>query len=140
MNYFEDIADSVVTLAVIGCFLPSFFINCATLTSGKVGGFETKLEKTALETYGDSLDSEQHLTGDDIIMSMAIADDYEPQPRKFNIHDSYSITFDETFKGNRSKELTRIVNYYKSNNHEQVITKVHNDEKLIEWKVSDKNE
>lgn len=138
MSYYEDLADIVVTLGVIACFIPSFLTNCVTLTSDKIGGFETKLEKTALETYGSSNDLEQHLTGDDIVMSMAIADDYEPLPGKFNINDSVQVTLDETFKDFRVKSLVNTINYYKTHNREQVIERVHDSDKLIEWKVSDK--
>lgn len=58
-----------------------------------MGGFETKIEKTALETSATIEDDTLQITGADMYLSLAVSDGNQPEPNKVRFYgSSHDIT------------------------------------------------
>lgn len=132
-----DGLDLVSSLVIIVAFLPFYINSCIHFVKSDFGGFDTQLEKTAMDTHGEIADVEEHILVEDVLMSIAVADEFEPEPKQFNIN-GIKIKIDDEFFNNRLKNVRRAQGAFSDWNKEKQIKVVAGEDKLSEWKVVNK--
>lgn len=81
----SSILDIMIELAMALVALP-FVMTMAIKPWSGMGGFESKIEKTALETSATLEDDTITFTGADMYLSLAVSDSSQPQPNKIRFY------------------------------------------------------
>lgn len=114
----DDMIDIVTTIVILAIFIPITFKLAQPFYKGKLGGFGIQIEKTALKTKGELLPNEITFTPDDVILMLAIQDEYFPEPKVIEIKThsrSTIINIDDAFFINRSSILHSTYSFLPSN-------------------------
>lgn len=82
----DDAFDFIGLMFVLVLFVPIMVIYSIPLFKGDVGGFDTRIEKTALKTDGEIIPKKRQMTTDDVLLMLVIADRYTPLPAKLQIN------------------------------------------------------
>ena len=153
----DDFIDTAITLAVVA-MLVGFTVQYGITPMVKgFGGFETKLEKTALVNKGEVHPEEIPITVNDITLCLSVADEYTPKPNKlvFIKPDGTKVSFsgviiepgkpadilDLCYYGFRANRISTIAalkaNWGLSNSTKVKITPKVGTDKLEYWEVEE---
>lgn len=105
-----DVGISIIILAIFLTLMMPHMIKARY----DYGGFDTLIEKTAIKTEQSLQPIQKYYTKNDIILMLSVTDEYEPNPRRFNI-DGLTVIIDSSFLQNRITTLvsvnTKLKNY-----------------------------
>lgn len=102
----DDMIDLATTIVILAIFIPIIFKLSQPFYKGELGGFGIQIEKTALKTQGELLPNKIKFTPDDVVLMLAVQDDYFPEPKIIEIDDTV-INIDDEFYINRAIALQK---------------------------------
>lgn len=81
----DDMFDTIVLVAVLAILTPIMLFVTSDMFRGNFGGFGVQIEKTALHTDATIIPVERKKTTEDVMLMLAVADQYEPLPLDFQL-------------------------------------------------------
>ncbi|GKX28637.1 hypothetical protein SH1V18_11170 [Vallitalea longa] len=126
----DDMIDIVTTIVILAIFIPITFKLAQPFYKGELGGFGIQIEKTALQTQGELLPNKITFTPDDVLLMLAVQDEYFPKPKVIEINDSDRtvgtvINIDDAFFINKGTALKSAFLALPSNKKTNMKIKLH---------------
>lgn len=96
--------DLLVVILVMAITVPFLLGISVKLMRSDFGGFDTQIEKTAMETTAEIIPVAREIDRNDIMLMLAVADTYVQSPNVYNIS-GVVITIDTAYLANRTGPL-----------------------------------
>lgn len=107
----DEVIDQAVMIMVMALFLLITVPVMSKMYKADYGGFGTQIEKTALKTDKSLAPLTKTFQREDIILTVAVTDEYEPNPRLIKINsDNLVVKVDSAFLGNKIPKLIEVNN------------------------------
>lgn len=100
----DDMIDIVTTVIILAILIPITVSFARPFYEKELGGFGVQIEKTALKTQGELLPNKKDFNPNDVMLLLAIADEYFPEPKIIEINGTV-INIDSVFFTNRIPAL-----------------------------------
>lgn len=138
----DDILDQMVTIMTIALFLLIMMPQMIKITKSDYGGFGTQIEKTALKTDKSLSPYTRTFKRENIMMMLAVTDEYEPEPKRVNI-DGLIVDMNESFLQNRipvlrsvNEKLPKDYNLPEESRAKYKLEVIPGDTNIKEWKFT----
>lgn len=118
MHETDDAFDLIALVMVLAIFVPIMVMISIPYFKGEVGGFNVKIEKTALETQAEIIPIQREIFSEDILLSLVVADRHTPPPQRVRINTGgapWTIELNEAFHVNKGAFLNQYAQSMHSN-------------------------
>lgn len=109
MSMWDDILSFAITVVVCFCFTISMQSTVKETYSDYMYGFGGRVEKSAMRTRAHDYEPEMKITKADVLLSLAIADEYTPKPAVYDV-DGVRITVNNSFLKGKVTAMKPIIN------------------------------
>ncbi|WP_239617488.1 hypothetical protein [Cohnella mopanensis] len=107
MEQSDDAFDLITLICALVIFTPIMVFVMVPFLNGHVGGFDVQIDKTARVTNAEIIPVHRQLKANDVVLMLAVADRYGPDPNKIrlSVNGSIEIKIDEDFFVNKAEKV-----------------------------------
>lgn len=91
MREVDIMAELLIGVVAAVAFIPMTFTCYNSITKNPYGAYDSYVDKSALETDAETINTKFALSKDDVMLSLLISDRYTPQPKFIKVTDGYAF-------------------------------------------------